>query len=370
MENLANLFEVQPVATSEDTKLPLDSKLQNHLVNCSSGFAVFAGAGSGKTKTLVTLLQWCKSKFGKKFLINGRKIAVITFTNAACDEIRHRLGYDDCFSVSTIHSFAWDLIKYYQEDIRTCLIELLNEKISNSSGKALEKYRARLSEIQSISSFTYNPFSNSAERTSLNHNEVIEVTACLLDRKIILQKITIDLYPFLLIDECQDTQKELMNSLIRLQEQYPKQFTLGLFGDMMQQIYTTGIRELQKSLPKNFKVFTKKENYRSTSRIVRLGNALRSDGIEQIPQITDDAGTVRLFLVNTKKKQTEIEKEIAQSMVTITDDPEWSTDYESLVLEHQMAASRMNFSNLFEPLNSNSSLKLNIREGRLPFFSL
>lgn len=370
MGKTVDLFEDMLVDVSEDLSQTLDAQLRNHLIVGSSGFAVFAGAGSGKTRTLVTLLQWCKSEFGKKLLINGRKIAVITFTNAACDEIKHRLGYDNSFSVSTIHSFAWDLIKYYQEDIKVCLTELLNEKIDRNSGKKAEKYKNRLSEIQSISSFTYNPFLNSAARTSLDHNEVIEITALLLERKNILQKIVIDSYPFLLIDECQDTQKELMNSFIKLQELYPKQFTLGLFGDMMQQIYSTGVRQLQKFLPKSFKVFTKNENYRSASRIVQLGNALRSDGIKQISKVEDDGGTARLFIVSSKKNQMEVEKEIAHSMAAITNDPDWKIDYESLVLEHQMAARRMNFSNLFAPLYSNSSLKLKIRDGKLPFFSL
>ena len=78
MGKTVDLFEDMLVDVSEDLSQTLDAQLRNHLIVGSSGFAVFAGAGSGKTRTLVTLLQWCKSEFGKKLLINGRKIAVIT----------------------------------------------------------------------------------------------------------------------------------------------------------------------------------------------------------------------------------------------------------------------------------------------------
>ena len=54
---------------------------------------------------------------GDWLLTNRKQIAVITYTNAACDEISRRLHYKSIFSVSTIHSFLWELIKNYQSDI-------------------------------------------------------------------------------------------------------------------------------------------------------------------------------------------------------------------------------------------------------------
>ena len=65
-------------------------------------------------------MQMLREKYGQVFRLT-RKIAVITYTNAACDEIKHRIDYDSIFAVSTIHSFAWTLIQFFQNDIRDWL---------------------------------------------------------------------------------------------------------------------------------------------------------------------------------------------------------------------------------------------------------
>ena len=77
-------------------------------------FFLFAGAGSGKTYSLVLLLKKIHNSIGKDLLSQGKNVAVITFTNAATDEIINRLDYSPIFHISTIHSFVWDVIKHYQ----------------------------------------------------------------------------------------------------------------------------------------------------------------------------------------------------------------------------------------------------------------
>lgn len=69
-------------------------------------FFLFAGAGSGKTRTLVNVLDRFKKEFGKEYKLRNKRIAIITYTNAAADEITHRLEYSSIFNVSTIHSFC------------------------------------------------------------------------------------------------------------------------------------------------------------------------------------------------------------------------------------------------------------------------
>ena len=51
-------------------------------------FFLFAGAGSGKTRALVTALDRLRSSSGKRMRLHGQQVAVITYTNAACDEIK------------------------------------------------------------------------------------------------------------------------------------------------------------------------------------------------------------------------------------------------------------------------------------------
>ena len=50
-------------------------------------FFLYAGAGSGKTYSLVKGLEAFEVAHGKKFRRAGKKIGVITYTNAARDEI-------------------------------------------------------------------------------------------------------------------------------------------------------------------------------------------------------------------------------------------------------------------------------------------
>ena len=98
-------------------------------------FFLFAGAGSGKTRSLVEALQVIKKTVGARLRLNGRQVGVITFTRKARDEIKHRLEFDELFAVSTIHSFAWLMIRGLNHDIKEWLkinlrteIEELEEK--------------------------------------------------------------------------------------------------------------------------------------------------------------------------------------------------------------------------------------------------
>ena len=68
-------------------------------------FFLFAGAGSGKTRALVEAMQMFRQKYGQEFRLSARKVAVITYTNAACDEIKHRIDYDSIFTKSVCEFF-------------------------------------------------------------------------------------------------------------------------------------------------------------------------------------------------------------------------------------------------------------------------
>lgn len=71
-------------------------------------FFLFAGAGSGKTRSLVHALNHIREKHGHDLRLQGHKVGIITYTNAACDEIDRRIDFYPLFHVSTIHSFAWE----------------------------------------------------------------------------------------------------------------------------------------------------------------------------------------------------------------------------------------------------------------------
>lgn len=348
-------------------------------------FFLFAGAGSGKTRTLVSVLDNFKEKYGKNFQIHNKKIAIITYTNAAAEEIAHRLTYAPIFSVSTIHRFAWDLIKSYPVDIKKWLKENLQTEInaleaeqgksknlenktSIARAKKIESKKDRINYLEGIKKFVYNPNGDNITKDSLNHSEVISLAAYFISTKDLFKKIVITKFPIILIDESQDTKKELMDALFELQSSNKDKFSLGLFGDTMQRIYSDGKENLGHALPEDWRKPAKKMNHRSKSRIISLINKIREnvDGQEQWPRLEKTGGVVRLFSVSRTKDKFETEQFVHEKMKKITADEKWSgenKDVMSLILEHHMAAKRLGFSIFFENLYKIDSLKTSLLDG-------
>ena len=86
-------------------------------------FKVEAGAGSGKTYSLMKVLSWIKDNCYSNYMKKGQKVACITYTNAAVNVISERLGEESFIIPSTIHSFAWEVIKKYQEELIKYILE-------------------------------------------------------------------------------------------------------------------------------------------------------------------------------------------------------------------------------------------------------
>lgn len=350
-----------------------------------SSFFLFAGAGSGKTRTLVNILEHVKRHDLNRFIEGGSKIAVITYTNAACDEIKHRLQFDPAFSVSTIHSFAWELIKPFIEDIREFLRERLKEQIAElqskidkardkngktavKNAKSRDSKKRRFEQIDNITDFSYSPTTGRPEKDALNHAEVISMASAFIADKPLMQTLLISRFPVLLIDESQDTDKNLMNALIATQRNNKDRFVLGLFGDMMQRIYGGGKEDLDSGLPSDWKKPAKRINHRCPKRIVTLINDIRVDvdGMQQEPREDAEEGVARLFIVNSNQgDKYQIEKSIRESMKSIAQDESWGNfeEVKCLTLEHAMAADRGDFSEFFGPLAKNSDLRDSVLDG-------
>ena len=81
-------------------------------------YFLFAGAGSGKTRTLVEVLRRLTGviehgkgeQLARRLRMYGRSIRVVTYTKNAVSVINGRLGDNGLVCVSTIHSFCWELI--------------------------------------------------------------------------------------------------------------------------------------------------------------------------------------------------------------------------------------------------------------------
>lgn len=350
-------------------------------------FFLFAGAGSGKTHSLVQVLKKFKLEHSRRLKLNGQKIAIITYTNAASDEIKQRLEFDSTFTVSTIHSFSWELIKHYQTDLREWIERNLNNeiyeledklakgragtKISIDRARKITSKKNRLDSLKSIKKFSYNPNGTNSSRDSLNHAEVIKITSEFLLTKPLMQQILVKKYPILLIDESQDTKKELIEAFFKVESNHRGYFTLGLFGDTMQRIYTDGKIDLGKNIPEDWEKPSKRINYRCPTRVIELINKIRSevDNQSQEPDKKED-GYARLFIINSDVAidKSNIEKVVSEKMGEITSDKHWfelRKEVKCLTLEHHMAANRGGFFDFFEPLYKSSNDSTGLLDGSM-----
>ncbi|HAT6355221.1 UvrD-helicase domain-containing protein [Legionella pneumophila] len=368
----------------------IDDKADTEILDCLSSqtpksFFLFAGAGSGKTRSLIKALQYLQTNHSKYLRLYGKRVGVITYTNKACEEIKRRTGFDPLVKVSTIHGFVWTLIQGFNEDIKSWLkVELENEitdlrekqakgrggKASIDREKSIEAKTGRLISLPEIREFTYNPNGENHGRDSLNHSEVIKISAAFLIGKPVMQQLLINKFPILLIDESQDTNKMLMDAFFLVQAQHPVEFRLGLFGDMMQRIYADGKADLGQNLPADWAKPEKVMNHRCPKRIITLLNKIRAgvDKKEQKPRTDAAEGIVRFFILKASSPdKIATEKLIASKMAEISGDIAWNKPQEvkTLILEHHMAAKRMGFHDMYEPLYRNDALRIGLLDGTL-----
>lgn len=351
-------------------------------------FFLFAGAGSGKTYSLVLLLKKIHNSIGKDLLLQGKNVAVITFTNAATDEIINRLDYSPIFHISTIHSFVWDVIKYYQADIKRlyCFyieedLKALEKKLEETENKTTKTYlsnvekfeyqKERLAKAQIIEKFVYNPNGSNPEYNALKHAEVIKISAQMILENKMLQRIIAQRYPILLIDESQDTKKELIDTFFEIQRNFADIFTLGLLGDQKQRIYADGKENIEDSIPVGWEKPVKRMNYRCAKRIIQLANNIGKDidiHAEQRPREDANDGLIRLFVIQQREglNKDEIEQNVMRIMSEQTQDAKWATigtEVKVLTLEHMMAARRLGFSRFFAPLYKVSKYQMTFLQG-------
>lgn len=385
-----------PSAHTDDL---FDAKADDLIAQCVAAdppisFFLFAGAGSGKTRSLVGALKVISKEAGSRLRLSGRRIGVITFTNKACDEIKHRLEYSDLFAVSTIHSFAWSLIKGLNNDIKDWLkinlraeiAELEEKERKGRSGtkasidriNAIAAKGERFELLKNIKSFIYNPNGDNPERNALNHAEVIKITAAFLTGKSMMRSLLVNRFPILLIDESQDTDKELIEAVFYVQANLKSRFALGIIGDTMQRIYTAGKLDFDNDLPADWATPEKKMNHRSCHRIIELINRIREsvDGQTQQARTDKGEGFVHLFILPAETiDKPAREREICNRMADITGDVGWlepDKSVKTLILEHRMAANRLGFLPMWDAVSRVDRLQTGLKDGTLPglrFFS-
>ncbi|MBI1912110.1 MAG: ATP-dependent helicase [Deltaproteobacteria bacterium] len=349
-------------------------------------FVMVAGAGSGKTTSLIKALDHVGKKYGAELNRRKQKVVCITYTEIAQQEIWNDVGQNLLFHVSTIHSFLWTVIRPFQSDIKKWVFERINEKITEAQER-IEKPRTRpatieklkeeiaeygeiLDSLASVSRFTYGTGS-SYDKGILGHDDIIKMVPVLIVSRPLLRSIIIDKYPYIFIDESQDTTEVVVEAMKAIESQGRGKFCLGFFGDPMQKIYSNGIGDIP--MEKGWIRIEKPENFRCPASVLSVINNIRAGG-DALVQVSGKAGidgTARMFIIPADEHRSErlhgVKKWLAESnndQLWISDDKD--ADVKVLVTLHRVAASRLGFAELYAAFNDNdapSSLKTGFIDG-------
>ncbi|MFA6831439.1 MAG: UvrD-helicase domain-containing protein [Bacteroidaceae bacterium] len=328
-------------------------------------FLLSGGAGSGKTYTLVQVIRWIIENYPSAL------IGCITYTNAAVKEITQRVNHNNLV-VSTIHDFLWDNIKNYQKELCNVVVELLNTPDSGLQISDIENipfdffYSNRLEPVK----IEYREYTNLKEGV-ISHDEVIIVANAMFLKYPKLCDILKSRYPFIMIDECQDTFPKVVEIMLTHLKQSNKKCLIGFFGDAMQCIYGTGIGNLDayKFDGKKGDVYEvqKVQNRRNPQSVISLANKIRTDGLQQEP--SSDVNAPNMDKVNGHIKEGQClfiytdknENVLSSVRQYLTQKQGWnfndSENTKELNLTYKLIADKAGFAILLEIHNGDPILK-------------
>lgn len=248
-------------------------------------FLVEAGAGAGKTYTLVKALHFLIDRYEHILPQRHQKIACITFTRVAKDEIDARTDRSPLIYCNTIHAFCWSLISGFQRQLRERLQQLQHwpDRIAEVGGLGERAVEYELGH-RSIND----------RRVSIHHDDVLILTIALMGNAK-FRRILAGKYPIILIDEYQDTDADWIDSIrahFLGQEGSPR---FGFFGDHWQKIYGDGCGKIEHP---SLTVIGKQANFRSVSTVVECLNRMRPE-LPQFVVDPNEQGSIRIFHTNT-----------------------------------------------------------------------
>lgn len=260
---------------------------------------VFAGAGTGKTRTLTARIAYMVEECG----IKPYHILAITFTKKATNEMRERLEgiLDDTakmLNISTIHSLCVKILRRYidkigysknfeiidDEDVIKVLTDIYKrDNIDKKNfptkiaAKMISDYKNGIGNLNSLIGPIYDAYVE-----ELKNNNFLDFDDLLLKTEELFEtsEEVLDIYQknfeYILVDEFQDTNKVQYNIIKMLGAVHHNIFVVG---DDDQSIYSfrgaciDNMLNFTKDYP-DAKVFKLLRNYRSHDSILKGANAV------------------------------------------------------------------------------------------------
>ncbi len=116
----------------------------------------------------------------------------------------------------------------------------------------------------------------------ISHDTLLDYSKNIIEENDLLQRLLLDNYPYIFIDEYQDTDKKVIDIMSKIKEYANKRkrrFVIGYFGDALQNIYKNGVGALPSI--NEYELIQKKFNRRSTTQIISIIEKIRNDGFGQ-----------------------------------------------------------------------------------------
>jgi len=280
-------------------KEDLNKEQEDTILN-SESILLIACPGSGKTRTLTYKIAYELSRLesSKEFVI------AITYTNNAADEIKHRielLGVNtEQLWIGTIHSFCleWILKPYHLYSGRLkngfrVINSYESEEILTELCKPYKSQRiaywdcgllAKTDDIcltcldsskhRSLQSIISDYFQILEQNNQIDFEQILFYSFKLLENKPIISKILCQLFPFILIDEYQDTKEIQYNIIASILKANNGNSKTLIVGDPNQSIYDSlggypmPKEELEKLLGFSLHQYSLSKNYRSSKKII------------------------------------------------------------------------------------------------------
>lgn len=264
----------------------MDKEVEKIIDHIEKGenFLLSGGAGSGKTYSLVQVIREVIARHPTS------KIACMTYTNASVHEIERRVDHPN-LNVSTIHDFLWDNIKNFQRELKATLIEMLN---TEDSGISLNGYEGEVpsnifdKDREPDFVIQYKEYLKLQDGI-VSHDEVLKLSERIFFKYPKIISFVKSRYPFVFIDEYQDTNPLIVKILLEYFPKVSKKCVVGFFGDSMQAIYDDGVGNIDSYLITDanpdgcvYEV-QKKQNRRCPQSVIALANSLRLDSLQQEP---------------------------------------------------------------------------------------
>lgn len=320
-----------------------------------ASFVFEAGAGAGKTYSLIAALRYILDNRRRELLRTHQQVACVTYTNVARDMIIAQTDGDPAIYCDTTHAFAWMLVSPFQKRLR----ELV---------RMLPGWADRVEELDAadVTAVGYALGRRSIEdgTANLHHDDIFPVFIELMQSAKFRNAVT-SRFPLILVDEYQDTNAKLVECLkdLFIGKRNAPQF--GFFGDHWQKIYGDGIGSITHDALKRIE---KKANFRSAKPIVDSLNLMRGE-LAQAVKDPAAPGEVRVFHTNgwggqrltANHWQGDLPAtEAAQALKNVrteleSDGWDFAGDTKVLMLTHRALATEMGYSSMRTVFEFNDS---------------